>query len=147
MDFFALFFSIKGRIGRLRFWVGWLTLLVLGNASSMLLRDLLEGTADPQLVDFGLTLLFAWPDFCVGIKRLADRGKGIVYAIVYTGYSLLASLVMVFAPFLAGKPDGSLEFNLFWASVLTIALFFVVECGFMEGAKGPNAYGPEPTLP
>ena len=147
MDLRALFLSASGRIGRLRFWVGWLSLLVVSNAASELAADVLGDAASPQLIDLVITLLLAWPDFCVGMKRLADRGKGLVYGLVYTGYGVLASLITVFAPFLTEKSDGSLFFNLFWASVLTLALFFVVECGFMKGMAGPNAYGPEPTLP
>ena len=143
----ALFFSAGGRIGRLRFWVGWLSLLVLSNALSELAASLLGEAANSQLVDLAITLALAWPDFCVGMKRLADRGKGLGYGLVYTGYGVIASLITVFAPFLTEKSDGSMFFNLFWAAVITLALFFVVECGFMKGMEGPNACGPEPTLP
>ena len=147
MEFFTLFFSITGRIGRLRFWVGWLTLLVLGNGASLLLRDQFDSLAEPQLVDLALTLLLLWPDFCVGRKRLADRGRGLGYALAYSGYSLVASVLIYFAPFLSGAPDGSLEFNLFWAWLITFTLFFTVECGCMPGTEGPNAYGPQPAQP
>ena len=147
MDLRALFLSHNGRIGRTRFWVGWLSLLVISNAVSELVVSLVGEAVSPQFIDLVITLLLAWPDFCVGMKRLADRGKGVVYGIVYTGYGVVASLLMVFAPFLTEKSDGSLFYNLFWAVVITLALFFVVECGFMKGMEGPNAYGPEPTLP
>lgn len=146
MELLPLFLVSTGRIGRLRFWVGWLMLLVLGNGGSMLLRDTVGSSADPQLIDLALTLLFAWPDFCIGRKRLADRGKGLAYALVYSGYSIIASAIIWLAPFLTEKPDGSLLYNLFWAVLVTFTLFFAVECGIMKGNAGPNAFGPEPAL-
>lgn len=147
MELLPLFFVSQGRIGRLRFWVGWLLLLVLGNGSAMLLREVTASSADPQLIDLLLTVLFVWPDFCVGRKRLADRGKGLAWALVYSGYSVIASVILWFAPFLNEKPDGSLFYTLFWAVLITIALFFAVECGIVKGDEGPNAFGPEPALP
>lgn len=143
----ALFLTSAGRIGRLRFWIGALALFFLGDSAISFFRSWFDADVQPQLIDFGITAVLAWPDFCVGRKRLADRGKGIGYALVYTGYGLAAALLAVVFPFLTEKPDGSLPFNLFWAVYFTMILYFVIECGFLEGNKGSNAYGPEPELP
>lgn len=147
IDLPALFFSASGRIGRLRFWIGALALLFLGDAAATFLRSWFAPGIQPQLIDFTVTALLAWPDFCIGRKRLADRGRGIFFALAYTGYSLLAALISIFWPLLSEKPDGSFESSLFLAAIYTCTLFFVVECGVLKGVKGPNAYGPEPTLP
>lgn len=146
-DLPALFLSTAGRIGRLRFWIGALALFLLGESAVTFFHSWFAADIQPQLIDFAITAALAWPDFCVGRKRLADRGKGLVYALVYTGYGLAASLLVVFAPFLTEKPDGGLAFNLFWAVYLTCTLFFLVECGILKGKEGPNVYGPEPEFP
>lgn len=147
IDLPALFLSTVGRIGRLHFWIGALALFFLGDAASVFFRSWFDMSIQPQIIDFAVTLVLAWPDFCVGRKRLADRGKSVAYALVYTGYGIIASGLAVFAPFLTERSDGSLAFNLFWAAYITIILYFVVECGILKGAEGPNAFGPEPPFP
>ena len=147
IDLPALFFSPTGRIGRFRFWIGALALFFLGDSAAVFFRSWFAADIQPQLIDFAVTAALAWPDFCVGRKRLADRGKGVIHALAYAGYGPAASLIVVFAPFLTEKPDGSLLFNMFWAVYITFNLFFVVECGILKGVEGPNTYGPEPEFP
>ena len=147
IDLAALFFSPTGRIGRLRFWIGALALFFLGDTATAFFRSWFETAVQPQIIDMLVALLLSYPDFCVGRKRLADRGKGLVFAIAYTGWGLIASLLTIFWPLLAEKPDGGIGSNLFLASIYTCTLFFIVECGFLRGTDGTNAFGPAPELP
>ena len=143
----SLFLSIKGRIGRFWYWVGALALFFLGDGAAAFFRSWFAADIQPQLIDLAVTVALVWPDFCVGRKRLADRGRSFGWALAYSGYGLVASLIVVFAPFLVEKPDGAWPTILFWACYTTAVLFFVVECGVRKGDDGTNVYGPAPTFP
>lgn len=71
-------FSIKGRIGRRDFWI-WMTIWVL--AMSVLFTLAGTNLLNVQTAAFILVCLL-WPTAAVTIKRLHDRGKSGIWALL-----------------------------------------------------------------
>lgn len=123
-------FSIKGRIGRRDFWIWmglWLlAMLILFTAAA---RDWLE----LQTSAFALVCLL-WPTAAVTIKRLHDRGRSGLWALLL----ILAWML------LAG--NWAMLSGL-WAQVLgrivptLILILVLVELGAFKGTRGENKYG------
>ena len=114
---FDTFFSIKGRISRLSFWVGHIVqLLLLGGLLG--LGVLLErGSNEPSqfssvfmIVFF---LLFFWTGLCINGKRWHDRDKSAWWILI-------------------GLIPG---IGLIWV---------IVENGCLQGTQGPNRFGDDP---
>lgn len=71
-------FSFKGRIGRRDFWI-WIALWAL---SMVLLFSLAgNGWLDLQMAAFALVCLI-WPTACVTVKRLHDRNRSGLWALL-----------------------------------------------------------------
>jgi len=88
-----------------------------------------------------LVYLVAWiAVFAIGIKRLHDRNKsGWWILLFYFGPSVLAGI-------------GNSSYNDAVALVLNLASFVIaiwglVELGFLRGTVGSNQYGPDPLDP
>ncbi|MEM9016190.1 MAG: DUF805 domain-containing protein [Verrucomicrobiota bacterium] len=107
-------FTISGRIGRVRYWIGtilsWAILIGVGGLSSVI-------NPDPETVTTaGIWILFAtapiavWIAFAVCIQRLHDRGK--------SGLWLLLALIPI-----VGE------------------LWLFIELGFFQGDRLRNYYG------
>ena len=146
-------FSFNGRLNRKPYWIATAELIiaalivasgvaivfnVTGRASTA--QELLR-LAHPWLT--GFTLLLAYPAAAVFAKRLHDRNK--------TGW--LAALLIV--PMLVDTwldPSGSvtqtpLVHSIYLATstmTLIVALWFLIELGFLRGTPGDNRYGPDP---
>ena len=110
-----------GRIGRGRFWLGVLGILVayllasavLGTAGLMTLDDAGQPSLGYALAIGLLALVMLWPTVCVYGKRFHDRDK--------SAWWILIALV----PIVGG-------------------IWLLVECGLLQGTDGPNRYGPDP---
>lgn len=88
MHIIRLFFSFRGRIGRQSYWVGSLTLMVIG-----LMANLLDITADTTDDGFGLISLatsigLIFPTLALTTKRWHDRDR--------SGWWTLILLVPIF---------------------------------------------------
>ncbi len=138
----SLLFSFFGRIGRGGFWLGILASMIffgLGLGLAYLLTGapmtftgpdgvLLPADAIPpegavpnintsfMLIAGVGYLLGTWTSISTAVKRLHDRGK--------SGWWFL--LMMVLSVIVVGT------------------IWYIVECGILEGQEGPNAYGPDP---
>ena len=145
-------FSFNGRLNRKPYWIATAELIiaalivasgvaivfnVTGRASTA--QELLR-LAHPWLT--GFTLLLAYPAAAVFAKRLHDRNK--------TGW--LAALLIV--PMLVDTwldPSGSvtqtpLVHSIYLATstmTLIVALWFLIELGFLRGTPGDNRFGPD----
>lgn len=118
-------FSFQGRVGRGGFWLGVLIsigLAIAGFALAMLLApvDISDATATPSPLFFALygipALIGAWISTAASVKRLHDRGK--------SGWWYLLMVVL--------------------SLIIVGTIWWLVECGILEGQEGSNTYGADP---
>ncbi|MET1412312.1 DUF805 domain-containing protein [Roseibium sp. HPY-6] len=71
-----LLFGTAGKIGRGRFWIGFLILFVVGLLVSLLVTGIALALGDiGQWIGFGILLLLLYPAIALSLKRLRDRGR------------------------------------------------------------------------
>lgn len=125
-------FSIKGRIGRRDFWI-WMVLWVV--AMTLLFTFAGMGWLNMQTAAFALVCLL-WPTAAVMVKRLHDRGRSGIWAL------LMVLAWMLLAGNWAVLPGG-------WQWVVgrliptVIIVMMVIDLGAFVGTQGENKYGKE----
>ena len=123
-------FSIKGRIGRRDFWI-WMTIWVL--AMSVLFTLAGTNLLNVQTAAFILVCLL-WPTAAVTIKRLHDRGKSGIWALLMIlAWMLLAgnwSVVPGVWQWVVGR----------FVPTLIIVMMFI-DLGAFVGTQGENKFG------
>ena len=128
-------FSIKGRIGRRDFWI-WMAIWAVTMVTLFSLAG--GGLVDLQTAAFMLVCLL-WPTAAVTIKRLHDRGKSGLWA-----------LLMVLAwMLLAGNWSmlpGVWQWGVGRFIPTLIIVMMLIDLGAFVGTQGENKYGKE-TLP
>ena len=128
-------FSIKGRIGRRDFWI-WIAIWAVTMVTLFSLAG--GGLVDLQTAAFMLVCLL-WPMAAVTIKRLHDRGKSGLWA-----------LLMVLAwMLLAGNWSmlpGVWQWGVGRFIPTLIIVMMLIDLGAFVGTQGENKYGKE-TLP
>ena len=147
-----LYTTFDGRIGRVRFVLGLLGLILVG---------LLAGfaAAFAGIAGFGgawtslvLSLLFLYPALALIVKRLHDRGRpALPFAAIYVAPGLLLNLMQTleigftpvrFGDLVAMQPT---TFGLAaTALALGTALVAFVDLCLMRGARADNDFGPAP---
>ncbi len=118
-----LFLSLEGRIGRGKFWLGILGLIVAQLVLGMILSIAGLMSVDPETgmpvgtgywIGIGLLcLVLLWPSICIYGKRYHDRDKSAWW------------MLIVFIPIVG------------W-------LWQLIECGLLKGSDGPNRFGDDP---
>ncbi|MDQ4429861.1 DUF805 domain-containing protein [Yokenella regensburgei] len=125
-------FSIKGRIGRRDFWI-WMVLWVV--AMTLLFTFAGMGWLNMQTAAFALVCLL-WPTAAVMVKRLHDRGRSGIWA-----------LLMVLAwMLLAGNWEvlpGVWQWVVGRLIPTVIIVMMVIDLGAFVGTQGENKYGKE----
>lgn len=151
MPLLSPFISFHGRITRRTFWVG---LFILTALSPFAFSTLISADPFGELINsvqqYGLKGLL-WSVvliFCLAAlltKRLHDRGKSGLYAVLFYGPALLKAL-----EFYGGLSLGGdwLSWVKDWGWLLglemgAVGLWFLIELGFY-GPVEPNKYGPDP---
>ena len=123
-------FSIKGRIGRRDFWI-WMTIWVL--AMSVLFTLAGTNLLNVQTAAFILVCLL-WPTAAVTIKRLHDRGKSGIWALLMIlAWMLLAgnwSVLPGVWQWVVGR----------FVPTLIIVMMFI-DLGAFVGTQGENKFG------
>lgn len=168
MNWTFLFFSLKGRINRLDWWIGRLTVLALTYGLSMGLLQLLGGdpafywddhppTPRTALVDALIFVILLRFSLAVDIKRIHDRGRSAyllvplylaeLAIILLGGTSNRSLLIDLETPDLteASSFEPLLVFGLM-VGFLFYVLWLIAELGFRKGINGPSKYGPDPIL-
>jgi len=127
MSLSALLWSYEGRIGRARFWLGVLLVILmsfvfaLGAGLLGIPLDTGTGPAPEEISAAGALYLIvafvvvAYAQLAVYAKRFHDRGKSAWWVLI------------AFVPLV----------GFFW---------ILIELGMLPGDPGPNAYGPPPEL-
>ena len=117
MDWKYLFTSFQGRINRAKFWAGVGVMIGISIVLSLIdaLLGLQIGTGDGAIGILGL--IWALISIYLGIALYAMRW----HDRDKSGWWTLIALVPVIG-----------------------AIWLIVECGILEGTKGPNRFGPDP---
>lgn len=143
-----LFFSTEGRIGRGKWWLGIIILLIVAIGIFLVFPTL----ALNPLYTLIFSTIFLFPVSCLYLKRLQDRNKGHmpwlwIFIVPSFLYNLAAFLGIGFTTVeLEGQtlavPD-TLGVILS-VIVLIVGIWALVEMGFLRGTRGDNDYGPDP---
>ena len=115
MDWKYVLTSYDGRINRAKFWAG--------------VGVFFAGAVVATIVD----------------NILGTTFEGMPYGFVYVLYSI-ASLYLIFAVYAKRWHDR--DKSGWWSLIVLVpligAIWFLVECGILEGTKGPNRFGQDP---
>ncbi|EHM50097.1 MAG: DUF805 domain-containing protein [Yokenella regensburgei] len=125
-------FSIKGRIGRRDFWI-WMVLWVV--AMTLLFTFAGMGWLNMQTAAFALVCLL-WPTAAVMVKRLHDRGRSGIWAL------LMVLAWMLLAGNWAVLP-GVWQWVVGRLIPTVIIVMMVIDLGAFVGTQGENKYGKE----
>ena len=120
-----LFFSFNGRINRAKWWLGSLAVMVALIVLLVVLGFLVGG---------GMTV---GPD-----GQIQGGGAGMVVMIIVYLAALWPSLALQIKRWHDRDKSG------WWVLIALVpiigGLWALIECGFLEGTKGPNKFGPDP---
>lgn len=148
MDFQELYLSASGRISRKGWWLGIVLMIVAAAVLGFVLSIVGLGRWASLI---GL-LIFAYPSWCLGIKRRQDRdNNGLDYKVMF-GLSTLLTLLQVFGIGMAPTDLGNGMVIMQPTGVMMIVqliigvfgIYMLIQLGFLRGTPGPNSYGPDP---
>lgn len=166
MDFQNLLLNFEGRIRRRDFWLGVIAIFVIAIVLIIVLGLLLGPTA----ATFVGNLLLIYPSLAIVVKRLHDRDKAAnPWALLFVGVPTLSNLAQTFGigfeptrvpvgdlggtvmPGLTPDADGMLTVLMptpLGIAIMTlgfvVAVWALIELGFLSGTRGPNRFGPDP---
>lgn len=170
MDVGNYLFGFNGRVNRAKWWIYVLIYIVYVVVMNYVV---LTNFALNFWIYFALLLPIWFVGIAVGIKRLHDRDKGAIWALLfygvpfaiscYTSYVSWGSTAAAMALAQARTPEelqaaaqaaqeaaqGALSGmgSMYWvlaAIQLIILIWAIVELGILQGTKGDNQYGPDP---
>ena len=142
------FFSARGRISRMEYWLGLLALIAI----SMMVSALIDPGA--MKIDKGIVqsptpagtiwnLLITWPSTAIAIKRFNDRDWP--HWLGYALGGLMGALVVANYHGFLLDPDQMNQGEKLVLLGLVVAFFWsIIENGFHAGTSGPNRYGSNP---
>ena len=159
-------FSFQGRLRRRDWWLfsillgvlSWVVSSVTMGMMGVSMMSLFPMGAGGQSADIAgaaikvfevqcaVSLLFLWPGLALSIKRLHDRDRpGWLIALVYI--LSVANQALTFQAMQSGVV-GMMHPDMLRLCVslllLVVAIWMLVELGFLDGTQGPNKYGPSP---
>ena len=126
-------FGFRGRANRAKFWLIPLVPLLASVALAALIFSVTDGPIGS--LSAGLLVLGGvatiWVVLAVSVRRLHDRNKSGHWAWLYLGVPALLNG-------LSSDPTGLTLIG------FVITIWYLVDCGFLRGTRGPNRYGPDP---
>lgn len=156
MSFKDVLFSFEGRMRRRDWWLVTIGLGVFNYAVTQIIAPLALGAEGrPQmeygmmfpsypgklvLVLVGVTLLTAWPNFAIAIKRAHDRNEDGMPTAMMLGLSMALGWI----PILLMNNYPILFIILVMLIGFGIGIYLLVVLGILDGTKGPNRFGPSP---
>lgn len=153
MDFRYLYTSFDGRINRKPFWIASLIMMGVGILLTMVVVApvAMMSAGLGTFLSLLLSLAFLYPIVALGVKRLHDRGKSGQLMAVFLAPGLLMQLGELLGltgsqQMIAGEAIH-VPNMLGWILILVsfgVAIWALVELGFLKGTAGANAYGPDP---
>lgn len=134
------FYGFQGRIDRLQYWLGLLTIVATALVPLLLLPEIARAAGAPQrtvmaIIAIVVVVFCVVPALAIMIKRLHDRDKSGSWVVL-----------LYFAPYWLGKlSDKAPEGSPLWWCLATVAVVLsawgLIEFGCLPGTKGPNRYG------
>ena len=151
MNFQYLYTSFDGRINRKPFWIAGIILAVASVIINILLGALFGGSVIAAILALLVMLAFLYPSLALTVKRLHDRNKPGSYAAVFYAPSVLYGVCEVLGltgtPTMVGDQTVMMPNTFGWLLMLlmlAVAIWALVELGFLRGTAGQNGYGPDP---
>ncbi len=138
------YFSFRGRLNRKPYWL--MSLVVGGVALGAFIVLGILGALLKVFWILGLPLLVGlfWAGMSITTRRLHDRNKSAWWLVLYQGLPLVLDLLrfaMARDPATSG-PGAVLGFIGF-----CIAMWVLVDLGFLRGKPGANRFGDDPLQP
>lgn len=140
MSMKELLFSFQGRIRRKTYWT-WNViyyLMIIGFAMGM---NVLFPSISHLLLPVFLIIILV-PDLAITAKRWHDRNKSSWWLLMNIPLVIGRMTVPVSDPTVAGQPS-MLQAGISFVA-LSCGIWILIECGFLKGTDGQNAYGAEP---
>jgi uncharacterized membrane protein YhaH (DUF805 family) len=153
-NFIGNFIGFEGRVGRQTWWLSVIALIAVGIALNFILgavmgtgmlmspQELMRPETMQKLSLQGLisSIILAYPQMAVSVKRRHDRNNNGYDAIALIILSLLYSLGGAIGFVTAG---GAVQM-IFGLVFLVLGLWVFINLGFLKGTAGPNEYGADP---
>lgn len=140
--------TTTGRIGRQQWWIGTVVVIVASIVLSILLAIIGLG-AWGQLI---ASLALLYPSYCIGVKRRQDRDNNGLDVKILLGLSAVTSILQAFGIGVTMTdlgngvmmPSPDLWLTLVYVALGILAIYLIVQLGFLKGTPGANSYGPDP---
>lgn len=140
--------TTNGRIARQQWWIGTVVVIVASIVLSIVLAVIGLG-AWGQLI---ASLALLYPSYCIGVKRRQDRDNNGLDVKILLGVSAVASILQAFGIGVTMTdvgngvmmPSPDLWLTLVYVALGILAIYLIVQLGFLKGTPGPNSYGPDP---
>ncbi|MDD7971469.1 DUF805 domain-containing protein [Roseinatronobacter sp. HJB301] len=148
--------SFEGRIGRGKWWLGAVVLIVFSIIFAIVVGLLFGDGIIARLLTLLLTFAVLYASAALATKRLADRGTpAMPRLVIFFGPSILFSIIDTFrigyraAPEMGGMGmngammPGTIAMTLGFIS-LVVSIWALVELGILKGDAEENRFGPPP---
>jgi uncharacterized membrane protein YhaH (DUF805 family) len=146
-----LYTSFRGRIGRRQYWIGIFYLLLTSLIVTILAALFLASTSDfseggLSILKFTVCSILLYPSAAVLAKRIHDHdwpGYVAAFLLIPVAIDTVASAMLAndVNPFGVATSYVGGSIHIIGGIV---ALWFIVQFGFMRGTIGKNRYGPDP---
>lgn len=144
MDFSQLYLTTEGRIGRKMWWIGHISLGVIGILVTLIATGLFgQLSFATRLINIIFILVIAYPAYAVSAKRFQDRNKSGALGAILIGIGILSSLLQLFGVGSDPMDPGAITVVLGLAT-MAIAIWYLIELGILRGTVGENQYGSDP---
>ena len=161
MDFVQLYTTTTGRIGRKTWWLGVIGLAIIGLIISVVMVSILGAMGlmtsgfGQGLASLALVAIFFVPYKAMTYKRLHDRNRPENLFWIFIGPSIVSAVLMMLGisgsvqsiEMLGTVTEGfkpNMLGNLVNLVSTGIAIWALIELGFLKGDAGANAHGPDP---
>jgi len=122
-----LLFSFQGRVNRAKWWLTLIATDIVGIILIAIVLSVLGG---------GVTV-----DPATGTPKMSGGGAATAISIVIYIAMLWVSLSLSIRRY---HDHGKPGWWVLLAFVPIANIWYLIECGFLKGTTGPNAYGPDP---
>jgi uncharacterized membrane protein YhaH (DUF805 family) len=161
MSIGQMLFSPSGRIRRRDYWLWSIAIILFTDVITLVAHQILTGHSISQyfpdyvkavmfedFAPFGIVVLtvvlgLQWPGFCLMAKRWHDRNRSGYFAGGVVAFNWINVLLEAyFAP-----TETHAYTVLYYGSAVIsfgVLVWVFVDCGCLDGTKGPNKYGPSP---
>jgi uncharacterized membrane protein YhaH (DUF805 family) len=145
----AFFFGFRGRINRTKYWLA-LLIFVVADVALLLLGLAFGNGAIFHLFSYPINLAIFASSLAVGVKRLHDRDRSAWWLFVFyfaPGLFALPALALMWGAM--GSFGDARDVSLFLlrlclVGAFALAIWGLVEMGFLRGTTGYNRFGPDP---